>query len=144
LADLVVILKRHGHDARIDTHGIFSRSLPLYLSNAALAPLKLKPYDSEAVLASPVYFIETGDQLDLDVDVDIFFGAVLREQPQAHCHCSHCYAHFTPTVKEFEVRTSQSCTISFPRTNPVLYRLVQLPLDQYLSHFMVGHEETRT
>jgi len=144
LADLRTILQDHGHHAELRYDDLHSTSFSMYLSTDALASAEADRTPGGNAQEASVYFMETGDDLLLDTTIDAYFAQLLTEQPAASAFCSHCYAHFTPTIKPFDVRHSDSCALSLPRSDPELSRLFDLPNAEYLATFHPSGEAKGT
>lgn len=138
-------MNAHGLDASITDDGMLvSFSIPLYfaLGNPQdHLPSKLKnPFMDEHEISVPpvVYFIETGRHPTIDATIDELFTAWLQEDHTCQAYCSHCYAHFTPVSKSYDINPSMSCTVSFPRNNPELASQCELEIEAYLDSFGVA------
>lgn len=123
---------------------LVSFSIPLYFgigNPQDHLPSRLKnPFMDEHEISVPpvVYFIETGRYPAVDPAIDMLFGIWLQEDDASQAYCSHCYAHFTPVSKNYDIVASMSCTISFPRNNPELAAQCELDTEAYLDSFEVA------
>jgi hypothetical protein len=115
---------------------IHCESVELYLA-LRRTTLTDKPLRGVEEVTRSLRYIQTGVLDALDADFDELFYQILSEQPNAKAYCSHCYAHFTPTEKPFDVHPSKSCTLSFPRNNPELFEEVKLSSQEYRRRYGV-------